>query len=66
MNLIIMSMAKVLTLSHMLALPYAQSNLPTPFLGNYDPIWEINDEVRRLNAEKGWQVVSVYACIITS
>lgn len=26
--------------------------------GNYDPIWEINDELEVLNAQKGWQVVS--------
>ena len=27
--------------------------------GNYDPIWDINDEIGMLNAKKGWQVVSL-------
>jgi hypothetical protein len=27
--------------------------------GAYDPIWDINDELEVLNAQKSWQVVSI-------
>jgi hypothetical protein len=27
--------------------------------GAYDPIWDINDELEVLNAQKSWQVVSM-------